>query len=395
MARKLTVREIEAIRDPGRHHTGDGLYLQVRASGARTWLFRYMRAGRAREMGLGSASTVKLADARLRANEARRLLAEGHDPIEHRRQIDRAQEQEQVKAKTFRQVADDLIKSKESGWRNAKHRYQWRATLETYAYPVFGDLPVAEVDTDLVLKALEPIWRSKTETASRLRGRIEAVLDYARVKGYRQGPNPALWRGHLSHLLPAPSDVQTIQHQPALPYAEMPAFMARLRERDGTSARALEFVILTAARTGEVLGARWREFDLADGVWTVPAERMKARREHRVPLSTVALDIVEGMRDEQSSDAFVFAGQRADRPLSQMALLMLLRRLERTDITVHGFRSTFRDWVAEQTDFPGDVAEAALAHKIPNKVEAAYRRGDLFDKRRQLMEVWASHCYAG
>jgi integrase len=275
-------------------------------------------------------------------------------------------------------------------WRNEKHRDQWRNTLNSYASPVIGSLPVQTIDVALVMKALEPIWKTKPETASRLRGRIEAVLDWAAVRGYRTGENPARWRGHLDKLLPARSKIQRVQHHPALPYNELADFMDALEGQDGTAARALEFLILTAARTGEIIGARWDEVDLEEKIWTVPGERMKAGREHRVPLSPAALVLLKRMKETESD--FVFPGGKKGMPLSNMAMLAVLKRMRRDDLTAHGFRSTFRDWAAECTDFRSEVVEMALAHTIENKVEAAYRRGDLFQKRRQLMQAWTRFC---
>jgi integrase len=298
---------------------------------------------------------------------------------------------------TFKQCATAYIDAHRLGWKNEKHAAQWASTLEAYANPIFGDLPVQAIDTGLVMKALEPIWRTKTETASRLRGRIEAVLDWATVREFRRGDNPARRRGHLDKLLPQRAKVQKVRHHPALPYAEIGAFMASLRSQEGCAARALEFLILTAGRTGEVIGALWSEIDLAEGVWIVPASRMKAGKEHRVPLSAPAIKVI---REQQAAaelvegrlNGFVFPGGRPGKGLSNMALLKLLERMKRDDLTAHGFRSTFRDWAAEQTHFPRDVAEMALAHTISDKVEAAYRRGDLFEKRRLLMEAWATYC---
>jgi integrase len=292
-----------------------------------------------------------------------------------------------------------LIEKNRAGWRNAKHRQQWENTLATYVYPTLGELPVSAIDTGLVVQVLDPIWTEKPETASRVRGRIEAVLDAATVRGFRQGPNPAQWKGSLAHVLPAPAKVRKVEHHAALPFDQMPAFLAALRGRPGMAARALEFAILSASRTGEVLGARWGEIDLAAKVWTVPADRMKAGREHRVPLSSPALAVLETvqplalMRDGKPDPvAPVFPGLRRALPLSNMSLLMVLRRMERDDLTAHGFRSTFSDWAAERTAYPREAVEMALAHTINNKVEAAYRRGDLFDKRCRLMDDWARFC---
>jgi integrase len=350
-----------------------------------------MLHGRAREMGLGPLHIVTLAEAREKSREARKLRHEGIDPIESRK-AERAEERlAAATAVTFKECAERYIEAHKAGWRNPKQAAQWPSTLATYAYPVFGDLPVQAVDVGLVTKALEPIWQTKPETASRVRGRIESILDWATVRGYRKGENPARWRGHLDKLLPARAKVRKVEHHRALPYAEMRSFVAALREQEGVASRALEFLILTAARTGEVIGAKWDEIDLTERLWTVPATRMKAGKEHRVPLSGAALVIVEKMAAIHHDD-FVFPGGRARRPLSNMSMLMTLRRMGRGDLTVHGFRSSFADWCAEQTALASEVREMALAHAVGDKVEAAYRRGDLFAKRRQLAEAWARFC---
>jgi integrase len=378
---------------PGLYPDGGGLYLQVTKRGARTWVYRFMLHGRAREMGLGPLHIVPLAEAREKARGARKLRHEGIDPIEARKAKQTEDRLAAATAMTFRECAERYIEAHKPGWKNTKHAKQWPSTLETYVYPVFGLLPVQAVDVGLVMKVLEPIWRTKPETASRVRGRIESILDWAAVRGYRKGENPARWRGHLDKLLPGRGKVRKVEHHPALPYTEMGDFISTLHEQEGVGARALEFLVLTATRTGEVIGARWEEVDLAKGVWTVPGERMKAGKEHRVPLSGRALEIVEEMKADQVNDhPFVFPGGRAGRPLSNMAMLKLLGRMGRDDLTAHGFRSTFRDWAAEMTHFPSEVVEMALAHTVSDKVEAAYRRGDLFEKRRELMEAWARYC---
>lgn len=390
---KLAPVTLGKAMKPGMHADGGGLYLQVTESGARSWIFRFMLHGRAREMGLGSLHTFSLADARERAREHRKLLADGIDPIEHRKAQRAGERLAAATAITFEQCAERYIEAHRAGWRNPKHAAQWPSTLREYVRPVFGSLPVQAVDVGLVTKALEPIWHSKPETASRVRGRIEAVLDWATVRGYREGDNPARWRGHLDKLLPGRAKVRKVAHHPALPYDDMGEFVAALRQQDGIAARALEFLILTAARTGEVIGARWSEFDLAEKLWTVPADRMKASKEHRVPLSPAAVAIIEQMKSVRVDDhAFVFPGGKRGKPLSNMAMLKLLKRMGRGDLTAHGFRSSFRDWAAERTSYPREVAEMALAHTVGDKVEAAYRRGDLFAKRRRLMDEWARHC---
>ncbi|WP_247895893.1 tyrosine-type recombinase/integrase [Azospirillum brasilense] len=390
----LTARKVATVKVPGMFADGNGLYLQVTATGAKTWIFRYGFAGRRREMGLGSAKTVTLAKARDEAQKKRGLLAEGIDPLEAKAQQEAKQRLAAVRLTSFRECAEAYIKANRPGWSNDKHAAQWESTLAAYAYPVLGDLPVAEIDTTLVLKVLEAIWTTKTETASRVRGRIEAVLDYAKVRGHRTGENPARWKGHLDLILPAKAAVARVEHHPALPYPEMPAFWPKLQAQDGMGARALEFCILTAARSSEVLGARWGEIDIKAKVWTIPANRMKAGSEHRVPLSTPAIALLRKMaaiRTGTSPNDLVFPGQRDARPLSNMAMAMVLRRMT-LDATPHGFRSTFRTWVAEQTRFPDAVAEAALAHTIDDKVVAAYQRGTMLEKRRELMEAWAHFC---
>jgi integrase len=388
-AAPLTARQVETRKTPGLIADGGGLYLQVAPTGAKTWILRFQLAGRRRDMGLGSAAVFSLAEARDRARAARRMVADGIDPIEARRATLAATRVVAAKAITFAECADRYIAAHRAGWKNPKHAAQWPATLAAYVHPVFGDLPVQAVDVGLVMKAIEPIWTVKPETAGRVRGRIESVLDWSTARGYRQGENPARWRGHLENLLAKRSKVRRVEHHAALAYAAIGVFMEELRRQEGIAARALEFAILTAARTGEVIGARWDEINLAERLWTVPGERMKAGREHRVPLSDSALAVVEKMGEARSGD-FVFPGGKAGRPLSNMSLLMTMRRMGRGDLTVHGFRSSFRDWAAERTNFPTEVAEMALAHVVADKVEAAYRRGDLFDKRRQLAEAWAA-----
>jgi integrase len=388
---KLSAVEVKSIDRKGMYHDGGGLYLQVRAGGAKSWIFRFMLDGRSREMGLGPAHAIPLADARRRAAECRRMRFDGTDPIEARRAEREKKKLDAAKSMTFDACATAYIDAHKAGWRNAKHIDQWSNTLTTYVGPVFGSLPVHAVDVGLIMKALEPIWQTRSETASRLRGRIEAVLDWAAVRGYRKGDNPARWRGHLDKLLPARSKVQRVEHHPALPYDQLADFVAMLRTQEGIAARALEFLILTATRTGEVIGARWDEIDLGEKIWVVPPARMKAGREHRVPLSAAAMAILEEIKKVRESD-FVFPGGKKGKPLSNMAMLAVLKRMDRRDLTNHGFRSSFRDWAAERTNFPREVAEMALAHTVADKVEAAYRRGDLFQKRRQMMDGWAGFC---
>jgi integrase len=372
---------------------GAGLYLQVTGDGeakvAKSWIYRFKLRGRSREMGLGSLSIYGLAEARTKATECRRLAYEGIDPIEARKTERAKVALAATKSLTFKECTEQYIAAYRSGWRNAKHAAQWSTTVKTYAEPIIGKLPVQSIDTALVMKIIEPLWSKKSETAARLRGRIEAVLDWAAARGYRQGENPARWRGHLDKLLPARAKVSKVKHHAALPYTELPVFMVALRGQEGVSARALEYLILTAARTGEVIGALPAE--IIDDVWTVPAGRMKGNKEHRIPLSASAFAIVEKMRKDHGGE-FLFPGGKRDKPLSNMAMLKLLERMGRSDLTAHGFRSTFRDWAAERTNYPSEVVEMALAHAIDNKVEAAYRRGDLFEKRRLLMAEWAKFC---
>ena len=392
-AGRLTALKVAKAKLPGMYGDGAGLYLRVTADGAKNWVYRYMLAGRPRWMGLGPVALYGLAEARGKALDARRLRHEGIDPIEARRATRTRERLGAAKMVTFKQCAESYIKAHRAGWRNTKHAAQWEATLATYAEPIIGALPVQAIDTALVLRVLEPIWETKPETAGRLRGRIEVILDRAKVLKQREGENPARWRGHLDKLLPRRSKVRAVEHHAALPYGQLPSFLAVLREQEGIAASALEYTILTAVRTGEIIGATWDEINLLDKTWTIPAERMKAGKEHRIPLSGRAIVILEEMQRHALEDTtFVFRGGKADKPLSNMAFLMLLRRMKRDDLTAHGFRSTFRDWAAERTDFPSEVVEMALSHAIGNKVEAAYRRGDLFEKRRRLMDAWAAYC---
>ena len=348
-----------------------------------------MRVSRARYFGLGSTRVVSLAEARGLAAGARQELEQGKDPIEARKQAGEADRRAGAHAITFKDCAEALMNSHEPSWKNPKHRQQWRNTLTTHVYPKLGHLAVSAIITDHVLEVLQPIWTRTPETASRVRGRIESVLDLAKARGARTGENPARWRGHLSTLLPKTSKIARVKHHAALPFIEIASFRADLRAFDGLAPRALEIIILTAARTSEALDARWTEFDLAQSLWVIPGERMKAGREHRVPLSARAVAILTELFTLRQNE-FVFPGFKPGRPLSNMALLMLLRRMNRPDITVHGFRSTFRDWAAETTNFPNHVVEAALAHTVADKVEGAYRRGELFGKRRKLMDAWAA-----
>ncbi|OFW00147.1 MAG: integrase [Acidobacteria bacterium RIFCSPLOWO2_12_FULL_59_11] len=390
---RLSVKGVAAKRKPGYYADGGGLYLQVSQVGSKSWIFRYMLNGKAREMGLGPLNTVTLADARQRAAACRLLLVDGIDPIEARNTKRAGEALNAARTITFAECAEAYIKAHRAGWKNAKHADQWTNTLATYCGPVIGPLPVQTVNTGLVLKVLESIWTEKPETATRLRARIEKVLDWATVRTYRTGDNPARWRGHMDKLLPKLEKRKRVKHHPALPFDAMGEFIESLRAQEGIAARALEFLILTAGRTGEVIGATWQEVDLEGALWTIPAVRMKAHREHRVPLSPRAVKLLQGLEAKRQSD-YVFPGQKEDAPLSNMAMLELLKRMARTDLTVHGFRSTFRDWASERTSYPREVCEMALAHAVSDHVEAAYRRGDLFEKRRRLMAEWAKHCEA-
>nr|WP_312379562.1 integrase arm-type DNA-binding domain-containing protein [Delftia acidovorans] len=395
MSRKATelgALAVSRLRGPGLHAVGgvSGLYLQVTSSGARSWILRATVGGKRRDMGLGGFPDVTLAFAREKAREARSKIEQGLDPILERERALSLLRAEQAKSMTFEAACQALIDAKSDEWRNPKHRAQWAASLATYAYPTIGKLQVGDVGQAHILSILQPIWKEKTETATRLRGRIEQVLDWARVRGFREGENPARWRGHLDKLLPAPTKIAKVVHHKALPIDAMPGFMAQLRQRKGLSARALEFLVLTAARSGEVRGATWQEIDMEAAVWTVPAERMKAQKEHRVPLSPQALALLASVPRLEGND-LVFPAPRGGQ-LSDMTLTNLMRRME-LEAVPHGMRSTFRDWAAERTHFPREVAEMALAHTIGNAVEAAYRRGDLFTKRAELMSEWASFVF--
>lgn len=391
---RLNSKQIEALKRPGRHADGGGLYLVVDQSGGRRWvfLFRWRERGqnegpgRLREMGLGPVRDVTLAQARRLAADARSSIQAGIDPIAGRRRVE-------SDTPTFGALADEVISSLEAGWRNEKHRAQWRSTIDTYA-GALRNTPVDEIAVDDVLACLKPIWTKLPETASRVRGRIEKVLDAAKAKGFRTGENPAAWKGNLSHLLPARQKL-TRGHHAAMPYDKVPEFVSALRARTGVASAALEFTILTAARTGEVIGATWAEIDIDAKIWTVPAVRMKGGRDHRVPLTAAALAVLEAVeplrtRAGQRSDKFIFPGHRRDQPLSNMSMSGVLRRMG-IELTVHGFRSSFKDWASEATSYPNELSEAALAHITGDKVERAYRRGDALDRRREMMEAWAGY----
>lgn len=406
----LTALEIKHAKE-GMHADGNGLYLQVNKAGAKSWIFRYQINARRREMGLGSLNDKTALKARAEIPALREKVAAKIDPLELKRQAHadvRTQAAEaKLKSFTFEAAALEYIQNNRAGWSNAKHAWQWENSLSLYAFPVFGSVPVGSVTTDHVLATLAPIWASKTETATRIRQRIESILDYARVKNYRTGDNPARWRGHLEHTLPKPSSVRTVQHLPALPYKNLGEFMAELQLREGNGARALEFSILTAARSGEVRGATWSEINMEDRVWVVPAERMKGKQEHRVPLSYRALQILNTAPRIAGQD-LIFPGQKNGKPISDMTVKAAIMRINEdrikagmpewvdaksgATIVPHGFRSSFRDWAGEITDYPNEMGELALAHAVGDKVEAAYRRGNMFEKRRKMMDDWATWC---
>lgn len=379
--KKLSPQGVKSLTRPGRHSDGGGLYLSIDASGRRRWVFMFTSNGRRVELGLGSTSTRSLKEAREEAASLRASLARGLDP--------RVERSKSTTKPTFGEFADEYVEAMRPSWRNAKHAAQWSMTLTEYAKPL-RSLPIDAVTTEEILRTLRPIWRRTPETAERLRGRIENVLSSAKAKGLREGENPATWKGHLDQLLPKRQRL-TRGHHAALPFNDMAEFFGNLSAKSATTARALQFLILTAARSGEVLGATWSEVDLDRGLWVVPASRMKAGKEHRVPLSEAALNVLKSVGVGLRPEDYLFWGKSPDRPLSNMAMSMLLRRMV-PNVTVHGFRSSFRDWAAEVSAFSHEVCEMALAHTIPNKAEAAYRRGDLLDKRRELMEAWANYC---
>lgn len=410
LANALTPLEVKNAK-AGRHSDGGGLQLLVKPSGARSWVFRYTTNGKSHDLGIGPASgpdAISLADARDEAAALRLKIKRGIDPLDERRQIEAeavaAQKAKDLSQITFKQFAETYIDQHEHVWKNPKHRQQWRNTLTTYAYPVIGHLSIAEIDTAHMLAILEPIWKPIAETAKRLRGRLETILDSAKAQGLRQGENPAAWRGHLEYILPR-QPKQSKKHQPSLPYKDIPKFIKELRTRDAISALALEFTILTAARTTEVLQAVWEEFDVESAIWHLPADRMKAQRAHRVPLTARTIEILTSL--QQANSKYVFPSPRGEH-LSQMAMLMLVRRMHDEDLkvgglgyfdpkqkcaaTVHGFRATFRDWADEQTNHSDKFIEMALAHTIKNQSEAAYRRGDLLEKRRKMMDDWTAYC---
>ena len=387
---KLTALQIKKLTLQGSYADGHGLYLQISNSGSKAWFYRYEKNGKGHKHGLGSYPTISLRDARTKAHACRILRSEGIDPITNKKKQLLEKELESVKGTTFKECAEAYIDSHKAGWKNRKHEQQWRNTLKTYTYPFIGKLAVQDIDTGQVLKALEPIWYEKTETASRVRQRIESILDWAKVRKYRAGENPALWRGHLEKILPKPTKVRKVKHFNALPYSDVPEYLQKLRTKNTMSSKALAFIILTASRNGEARWASWSEIDLKDGVWEIPAERMKADRTHRVPLSAEAVNILKEAK-KFGKENLVFSGAKKGKPISEAALRNLLKE-DYPDMTVHGFRSSFRDWCAEMTNYPREVAEAALAHTLKDKTEAAYQRGDILVKRHKLMNAWAEYC---
>lgn len=389
---QLKTTFIQSVKEPGRYFDGAGLYLQVTNRGSKSWLFRFSKEGKEHRMGLGPIALVSLSEARHKALSARKRLLEGYHPLKEKLERLALQNHKAKTAKTFDQCRDLYLEQHKPAWDHLTYR-QWKNSLNNYVTPVFGNLPVSEIDTNLVLKVLTPLWNQKTETANRVRNRIELILDFAKVHGHRSEENPAKWRGHLDNLLPKRSKVKPVQHFKALPVSEIPRFISQLRSRAAITARALEFLILTATRTNEVLEAKWSEINFVENVWIIPASRMKARREHRVPLCSQTGHILEKLRDSASnqSEEYIFPSANGGKPLSSNALLNLLERM-RVDVTVHGFRSTFRDWAGERTNHPREVIEMALAHSIKDKAEAAYARGDLLNKRRTLMKDWEKFC---
>lgn len=388
-----SAKGVEAVSKPGYHRCGQGLYLQVSKQGTKSWLYRYKSpiTQKQREMGLGSLNFVGLAEARQLAISQKRLVIDGKDPIEERKRSRVEQQLSQARNLSFEDVALACITSKSHEWKNAKHAQQWKNTLATYAFPVIGHLPISEITTDLILRILEPIWVTKAETASRVRQRLETIWDYGKARNYVDGENPARLKGHLDKILSKTAKVKRVRHFPALPYNEIGRFVKELRTRSGYSALGLEFLIFTAARTGEIIGAKWSEIDLEKAVWTIPSERMKAGTEHRVPLSSRAVEILESITSNRNPEEYIFSGWKRNTGLSNNAFLALLKKMERSDITTHGFRSCFRDWAAEEAyQFSNETIELALAHTITNKVEAAYRRGDQLERRRELMSEWGN-----
>ena len=391
---KLTERlkdlVVKRTTEPGWYPDGNGLYLQVSKTSSKSWVYRYKRKGKERRRGLGPYPTVGLLDARDEAANCRALLKQGIDPIDHNRDMEAAKHLSELKGLTFRECAEAYIESRKAEWKNEKHHYQWNQSLETYAFPTIGELSVQDIDLGFILNVLEPIWNTKTETASRVRQRIETILDWAKVRQYREGENPARWRGHLDKLLPSPKKIQKVVHLPAMDYRDVPTFYQLLRQGRSVSKLALAFLIQTATRSKEAREAQWGEIDLKDKVWVVPGDRTKAGREQRIPLTDEALSILEDIKDFKH-DNFVFPSTRRGKGIRDTSVRKQLQN-KHPGLTVHGFRSSFRDWCAEMTNYPRELAEKALGHVLQDKVEAAYQRGDLFEKRRKLMDSWADYC---
>ncbi len=385
--KQLSEVKLKTLTSPGAYPDGDGLYFQVTKTGSRSWFYRYQHNGKQRKQGLGSYPTVKLAMARDKAVACKQLLIDGIDPIQDRQQKKLAAQLKANSQKTFRFCAEQYIDSKKGEWSNAKHVYQWTQSLKHYAYPIIGDMPVQEIGIVQILDVLQPIWQEKTETATRVRQRIEAILDWAKVRQFRSGENPALWRGNLDKLLPKPSKIRSVKHQPAMPYSLLPEYFIELQEQDSVAALALQFIILTATRSGETRMAKWDEID--GNIWTIPAERMKSRRSFRIPLSSAARAVLTKVKKKQGKGSYVFPGRELG--ISDTSVRNVLHGRQ-PDYTVHGFRSTFRDWCAEKTHFPRELAETALSHVLQDKTEAAYQRGDMFEKRLEMMEAWAKYC---
>ena len=388
-----SAKSVQSVSTKGYHRCGDGLYLQVSNQGTKSWLYRYKSpvTKKQREMGLGSYKFVDLAQARQWALNSKKMVLEGKDPIEERIANNSRLQLAQARNLTFNEISKACIASKSHEWKNAKHAQQWNNTLNTYAFPLLGDLPISAISTDLILKVLEPIWVSKAETASRIRQRIETIWDYAKARSYVTGENPARLRGHLDKILPKTSKVKRVRHHPALPYKQIAAFIEKLRNRAGFSPLAFEFAILTASRTSEVTGAKWGEIDIKEQVWTISADRMKGSIEHRVPLCSRAIEILNSIKSNRNPIEYVFPGLKHNTGLSNNAFRALVKKMHITNVTPHGFRSTFTDWASEEAQFPIETVDLALSHKIKNKTEAAYRRGDQLERRRELMVLWEQY----
>lgn len=401
---RLSALKINKLNTAGYFVDGGGLVLQISKTGSKSWLFKFDYQGKRHEMGLGSLATVNLKDAREKARLCRLKLLDGINPLLEKKQAFRSIAQQSARMLTFEECANSYIKAHESSWKNPKHLQQWENTIKTYANPVIGKLNASDIDTSHIRKILDSIWKTKTETAVRLRGRIETILDWAKVAGYRDGENPARWNGHLDQMLPAPNKIKKVKHLPSLPWTEISNFMNTIREDKVQASKAVALAILTATRSNEIRFAKWSEFDLEQSIWIIPAERMKAGKEHRIPLSKQVIALLNTLDKEGE---FIFKGRKEGTPISDMTLTAVIRRMDQAikdsggaglvdangeTITMHGFRSTFRDWCAESSEFPREVAEHALAHKLPDKIEQAYQRGDMLQKRALLMQSWADFC---